>query len=66
MRIISFQKISIISPKDGSKVKGKKNFLRVWGVREIKLPEGHITLAKIKHKLMNIVVVAYKINTLRS
>ena len=33
---------------------------------EIKLPEGHITLAKIKHKLMNIVVVAYKINTLRS
>ena len=50
----------------GAKLKGKK-FLKGMGCpREIKFPEGHITLAKIKHKLMNIVVVAYKINTLRS
>ena len=65
MRIISFQKISIISPTD----EREKKFLKGMGCpREIKFPEGHITLflAKIKHKLMNIVVVAYKINTLRS
>ena len=45
----------------GAKLKGKK-FLKGMGCpHEINFPEGHITLAKIKHKLMNIVVVAYKI-----
>lgn len=50
----------------GAKLKGK-TFLKGMGCpREVKFPESHITLPKIKHKLMIIVVVAYKINRLRS